>query len=151
MGRAGFSNVNVTLDSARCLHAGFDLRNSSEETWNPADSYAVGYHLFDTETDTLVIDGDRQPLSQDMPPGATAHFGLTAPVPEEPGRYRVFISLMREDVAWFYERGWEFLLIEVTVREIGETELGNTRVATSALLKRERAIEDRSAAASGPS
>ncbi|MDQ6698559.1 MAG: ABC transporter permease [Acidobacteriota bacterium] len=138
--RAGFSNVSVDLDSARLLHARFDLRNTSEESWTAADSYAVGHHLFDAETDTLVIDGERQALTQDMPRGAVAHFDLAMPIPEEPGRYRVFISLMREGVAWFYECGWEFLLIEVTVGETGEPLLGNIRVATSALLKRERGI-----------
>ncbi|MDQ6707655.1 MAG: hypothetical protein M3Z85_16965, partial [Acidobacteriota bacterium] len=71
--RAGFSNVSVDLDSARCLHARFDLRNASEETWNARDSYAVGYHLFDAETDTLVIDGARQALTQEMSRGAVAH------------------------------------------------------------------------------
>ncbi len=140
--RAGFNSVAVTLTPENRLRAAFDLRNATQETWGAPDGdengYALGYHLFDSETNTLVVDGDRNPLPRDMPPGASAHFDLDLALPPEPGRYRVFISLMREGVAWFYERGWEFLLTEVSVDDAGQATLGRSRVTTAALLKRER-------------
>lgn len=136
--RVAFSNVEVSLEAPAQLHAAFDYRNASTETWSVADAFALGYHLFDSETETLVVDGERRPLAQDMPPGSGAHCDLVIPLPPEPGRYRIFISPMREHVAWFYERGWEFLLIEAEVNDAGAATLGRTRVTTAILLKRER-------------
>ena len=47
-------------------------------------------------------------------------FPLKSHLPPEPGEYTVYISVMREHVAWFYDRGWPFLLIDVAVDDDGE-------------------------------
>jgi lipopolysaccharide transport system permease protein len=59
-------------------------------------------------------------------------------MPREPGRYRVFLSPMAEGQAWFYERGWNFILVEVLVDDRGEPLIERTIVADSRRLKRER-------------
>lgn len=92
----------------------------------------AGYHVFDPETDTLVIDGARIPIE-----GAAAHLEMTVELPPEPGRYRVLVSPMRENVAWYYQRGWRFLLIDARV-ERGQATVERVRIATRATLRRER-------------
>src|SRR5262249_18264395 len=57
-------------------------------------------------------------------------------LPEEDGAYRVFISPMREDVCWFYERGWQFLEIEAAM-ENGIARIERTRAVTRRTLARE--------------
>jgi lipopolysaccharide transport system permease protein len=82
----------------------------------------LGFQVFDTETNLLIVDGARTP----MPPDAAAAgsepegsrrfpFHLEIPLPSAEGRYRVIISLLEEGAAWLYEKGWPFLLIDTQV------------------------------------
>src|SRR5262245_52505225 len=89
------------------VRAAFDIENTSGESWSAAEGFGVGYHVFDPETDTLVVDGARTRVEKDR-----AHVEMRFDLPAQPGRYRVFVSPMRENVAWYYERGWQFLLID---------------------------------------
>jgi lipopolysaccharide transport system permease protein len=134
-----FENLHLALDSGRRVTAVFDLINRSGETWVAAQGYALGYQIFDPETGTLVIDGARQAPECDVAPGGRAHFELVLALPHEPGRYRVFVSVMREHVAWFWEKGWPFVLTDAWVDDASQGRLGKTRVATTRRLRSERA------------
>ena len=46
---------------------------------------------------------------------------------------------MREGVCWYHERGWPFLLVEVTVQS-GAARLERWRVVRRGALRRERAL-----------
>jgi len=133
-----FENVEVVLDSGRRVTATFDLRNTSSETWRGDAGYALGYQIFDPESGTLVIDGTRQAPAHDVAPGDSEHFKVVLALPHEPGRYRVFLSMMREHVAWFWEKGWPFLLTDAWVDDESQGRLGTTRVATNRQLGVER-------------
>ena len=135
-----FENIRVALDSGRRITAVLDVKNASAETWRAADAYALGYQIFDPETGTLVIDGTRETPGCDMGPGDSVHFELALALPHEPGRYRVFLSIMREHVAWFWEQGWPFVLIEAWVNDESNGRLGKTRVATTRRLGIERGL-----------
>ena len=106
------------------LHAAFDIEN--------AGGMLVGFHIFDPETGTLVIDGPRTPVEKDL-----AHLEMNFDLPPEPGRYRVFVSPMRENVAWYYEQGWRFLLIDAVVRD-GRATVERVRITTQKTVTRER-------------
>jgi lipopolysaccharide transport system permease protein len=135
-----FSNVQVVLDSGRRVTATFDLSNLSNQTWRAADGYALGYQIFDPETGTLVIDGTRLAPEHDLAPGEQTHFKVVLALPHEPGRYRVFLSMMQEHVAWFWEKGWPFVLTDASVDDQSQGTLGHTRVATNRLLQGERTV-----------
>jgi lipopolysaccharide transport system permease protein len=135
-----FENISVVLDTGRRVTAVFDLINQSGETWVAAEGYALGYQIFDPETGTLVIDGTRQAPSSDVAPGGRAHFEVVLALPHEPGRYRVFLSIMREHVAWFWEKGWPFVLTDAWVDDQSQGRLGKTRVATARGLQAERTL-----------
>ena len=106
------------------VRADFDIENAA--------GLSVGYHIFDPETDTLVVDGARTAVSTDW-----QHLEMRFPLPSVPGRYRVFVSPMQEDVAWFYERGWPFLLIDAVVAG-GAATVERWRIATTRTIVRER-------------
>jgi lipopolysaccharide transport system permease protein len=108
------------------LHAAFDIENTSGKP------FCVGYHVFDPETDTLVVDGARTPVDDDR-----AHVEMSFDLPSEPGRYRVFVSPMRENVAWYYQQGWRFLLIDAVVAG-GQATIERVRIATGKTVARER-------------
>lgn len=108
--------TSVVLDGNR-LRIDAKITNGTSAAWLPEDGWAVGYHLFDDPTGTLVLDGERTPAH--LEPGASRTFSLQVPLPPEPGDYSVYVSPLREHVAWEYERGAPFLLIEVAVDQSG--------------------------------
>jgi hypothetical protein len=93
-----FQNARARLvPGTRSVELSFRFVNLSEE-WGEAEGDSIGWHLFDAETGTLIVDGPRHK------PGAKMAF--TIELPEEDGRYHVFISPMRENERWYYERDW---------------------------------------------
>jgi len=137
---AAFLEPKVKLDAAsRTAHAEFAIRNDSQETWRSSEGFGAGYHLFDAETGTLIVDGARVHPERDVKPGETWRARLDFEVPEENGRYQVLLSPMRENVCWYYEQGWPFLLVEAATED-GAARLERVRVATQATLRRERAV-----------
>ncbi|HKW99871.1 MAG TPA: ABC transporter permease [Bryobacteraceae bacterium] len=134
---ARVENPAVHAGNERSIQASFTIRNTGREAWKPSEGFAVGFHVFDPATDTLVVDGPRRSPDSEIAPGEAQHFELRFDLPPEPGRYRVFISPMQENVCWFYERGAEFLLIEGAVSD-GRAKIDRYRVATEKLMRRER-------------
>ena len=133
---AAYLHPKVQLDPGGRVHAEFILRNDSGEAWRSAQGFGIGYHLFDAETGTLLVDGPRLHPAE-VPAGETAPVSLEFEVPPENGLYQCLFSPMRENVSWFYAQGWPFLLVEVAVRD-GAVRLARVRVATASLLRRER-------------
>ena len=76
---------------------------------------------------------------RDVKPGKPTHVHLDFELPAEDGRYQVLLSPMRENVCWYYEQGWPFLLVESSTRERRACALDRVRVTTRAVLARERA------------
>lgn len=136
---AGYSGPQVHIaGDGHTVKVAFEIRNLSTETWRAAEGFAIGYHIFDPLTDTLLVDGERT-ICEDIAPGASAPVKLEFELPPEPGRYRVFISPMREEVCWYYERGWRFLLLDCVVEE-GRASLKPPRVATVQSLRAENFV-----------
>jgi lipopolysaccharide transport system permease protein len=122
---AGFHIDRASIEG-NVLSIGCTIRNETSETWLPEEGWAAGYHLFDDPTGTLVVDGERLPLH--LAPGASRGFEMKVAMPPEPGEYSVHVSAMREHVAWFYERGWPFALVTVSVNDEGAASLRRWRV-----------------------
>jgi lipopolysaccharide transport system permease protein len=113
------------------------IRNESGQDWRASEGFAAGYHTFDPATGMLIVDGPRVPL--DAAPGETVRIEMAVELPAEDGPYLVFVSPLREDVCWYYERGWRFLAIEATV-ENGRARIERTRVVTRRTLARENFV-----------
>ncbi len=100
------------------------VENTTAEVWRAADGYAACYQVFDPETGTLVSEGERIPLGRDLVPGQAIEVAVLVEFPPEPGRYRAFVSTMREHVCWFYDRGARFTVVDA---EVGEGAVGKVR------------------------
>jgi len=137
---AAYLEPKIALEpGSRVAHADFSLRNESGETWRPAEGFGVGYHLFDAETGTLIVDGARVHPARDLAPGESEQVRMDFELPAEDGRYQVLVSPMRENVCWYYEQGWPFLLLESSTQD-GVSRVERVRVVTRATMARERAL-----------
>jgi lipopolysaccharide transport system permease protein len=137
---AAYLSPEVKLDPGkRTAHAQFEIQNDSPAVWRAAEGFGIGYHLFDAETGTLIVDGARVKPECDVQPGERVRVRLDVELPAEDGRYQVMLSPMREGVCWYYDQGWPFLLVECAAKD-GVVKLGRVRVTTSATLRREREL-----------
>lgn len=128
--------VSLEMQAGRALlRVRCELANRTAEAWRAAEGFAAGYHLFDEPTGTLVVDGERQPL--DLAPAQSRGLNLDIPLPEEPGEYDIRVSVMCEHVAWFYAKGWPFLLVRVKVGPAGAV-LAGWRVTVLGSVTRRR-------------
>lgn len=121
----------------RTLTVHAEVVNKTSSAWRQAEGWAAGYHLFDEPTSTLVVDGERTPL--DLKPGESRALEMMIETPPEPGEYCIYVSAMQEHVAWWYERGWPFVLIDVVVDDDGTATLGRSRVADMRSVRLRRA------------
>jgi lipopolysaccharide transport system permease protein len=60
-------------------------------------------------------------------------------LPAEDGEYQTVISPMREEVCWYYDQGWPFLLVETATKD-GLATLHRTRVTEKQAWRREREL-----------
>ena len=119
------------------LRARFRAKNTSQHAWNGVDGLAFSYQVFDPSTDNLLIDGTRTPLTQTVAPGESVALDIDVRVPPGDGRYRIFVSAMKENVAWLYERGWRFLALDVEVCD-GRVIVRRSRESTMTRLRANR-------------
>jgi lipopolysaccharide transport system permease protein len=140
MTAVSYTDIRTALNPASgTVAAEFEIRNGTSETWRAGEGFAVGFHLFDADTGTLIVDGARAVIERDLAPGEATRVALAIALPPEDGSYQVFLSPMQEGVAWFYDRGWPFLLIEAETRD-GVFRIGRVTVATRRLLAGRRFI-----------
>jgi homopolymeric O-antigen transport system permease protein len=137
---AAYLSPKLQFDPARrAASVEFSIRNDSAETWKPAQGFAIGYHVFDADTGTLIVDGARVAPEMDVPPGGSARVRVDFELPPEDGRYQVLVSPMSEGECWYYDRGWPFLLVEGETAK-GATRVQGIRIATQKDLKRRRML-----------
>jgi lipopolysaccharide transport system permease protein len=133
---AVYESPDVKLSGGLDVEAHFTLRNASAEAWRSADGFAAGFHIYDSDTGMLIVDGERQPPVHDVAPGDSVPVDLRFALPPETGHYDVFISPMRENVCWFYMQGWPFLRVE-TIVEDGRARLARVGVVTLRTVRRQ--------------
>jgi lipopolysaccharide transport system permease protein len=136
---ATFKSTSVSLTDHAIVISG-DILNQSQSPWQSSAGWNTGYHLFDNPSGTLVVDGKRTPV--DLPAGGSGHYETRIKLPPEPGDYSIYLSVMQEHVAWFYERGWQFVLVDLSVDDDGTPTLRRWRIADQGDVRRRRLIRD---------
>ncbi len=115
--KVSYEGLDVKLNAAAsAIRARVAVQNRSAMRWRPDEGFALGFHIFDAENGTLIVDGARVRPPNEIGPGErmTAEFDI--PLPSDLGRYHVFVSPLQEERFWFYEKNSPFLLIDVLVR-----------------------------------
>ncbi len=129
-----YSDIEVTPASDGWLLLRFRARNLSGEPWRRQEGFSFGSQLFDPETYLYIEEGKRTWPDAVVAPGEWISLELPVDLPSQPGRYHVYVSLMRENSGWFYARNWPFILLEVTVVG-GRPAAWSARVTTARALK----------------
>ncbi|OFV99480.1 MAG: hypothetical protein A3F68_09195 [Acidobacteria bacterium RIFCSPLOWO2_12_FULL_54_10] len=75
---------------------------------------SLGYHIFDARTGALIMEADHTALINDLSPGEKFVVQGSIQLPLEEGDYRILVSPVHENVAWFSDHGSEFLLVDVS-------------------------------------
>jgi hypothetical protein len=83
------------------------LQNTSPEpwpSWGPT-AVRVAYHWLDSDGRVVIWDGLRTRLTEDVVPNAAIDLSVAIEAPAVPGEYELALELVRENVAWFSQRG----------------------------------------------
>ena len=77
------------------------IRNTGSLTWDPAQQFALAYHVSNAAGGVLVWNGARTQLAAPVAPGASVVVNAQVTVPAQPGVYSVQFDLVQEGVTWF--------------------------------------------------
>jgi lipopolysaccharide transport system permease protein len=146
--RARFHRTQVRTNGPGRIELECTIENAGQATWTERSSppetgvsaparvgpVLLGYYVFDARTGLLVMEGEHTGLGGDCEPGGRREVKAEIQLPPEEGSYRVWISPVQEHVAWFHERGSEFVQVEVSstrqgvaVRSVRRTTQGRLR------------------------
>ena len=111
-----YARPEAAANGGECaVTVSLSLENRGPETWDAGDGYFLSYQVFDAESENLLIDGPRSAFATAIEPGGAASAKVTIALPAESGNYRIFVSPLKENEAWFFERGARFPLITARV------------------------------------
>lgn len=94
------------------------ITNESAESWHGDGDHPVylSYHWKKADGSMYVYDGIRTPLQHDaVAPGSQLEQVMSILPPNEPGAYRLVLTLVQEGVCWFEDRGFQSLEVQVNV------------------------------------
>lgn len=144
----------VSAAGATRLPAGsrarIDLRvaNAGVADWPRSETLGAGLirlgaQLLDTDATLIEQDFARANLPQELAPGDSCDIPLAFKLPSAPGRYKLKVDLLQEQVCWFEERGSRPLLVEVeATADLAEsTAPGVLRAQLEILQPRLRTVE----------
>ena len=95
------------------------LTNEGWDTWSshPERSVFTSYHWLDANGQIVTFDGERTPLPRPIAAGETCDVAITILAPATPGRYRLAVDLVREDVTWFSQAGRPWMEVPFEIRQ----------------------------------
>ncbi len=125
----------VVLEGPR-LRVSAPLRNRSDRAWAAGGAVRLAYQVLDPETNAMLEDGPRAELPA-LDPGGEARATLDVKLPSEDGAYRVLVSPVEENIAWFFERGGDCLLVDAELSG-GRLAIRSARRITALTRARER-------------
>jgi lipopolysaccharide transport system permease protein len=131
---AGILQPDATA-SGLSLDVSFELENRSGRQLGEADGFSVGWQLFDPETALFISEGEWTALASSLPTGQRAAIALRIELPEEHGRYHVYVSPRTKAEGWQYEQQLPFLLVEANV-QAGAAKVASFGVTTLGTLRR---------------
>lgn len=96
-----------------------NVKNTGSQPWfggKQPMSVDVGYRWVDADGKLVPMEGNRAALDRPvLHPGESDGLKLQVLAPPNPGPYTLWISMVQEGVAWFFDKGTKPLTVQVTV------------------------------------
>jgi hypothetical protein len=96
-----------------------NVKNTGTQSWfggAHAMSVDAGYRWHDSKGAVLPLEGNRALLNRPVvQPGGSDQLKLQVVAPPVPGSYTLWISMVQEGVAWFFDEGTKPLILPVVV------------------------------------
>ncbi len=88
-------------------------------TWPASGENAVSisYNIYNSLSETIVFDGTRAAIKNDVKPGETIAVPMNIKIPASGGRYIIEYDIVQEGVAWFSSRGNPTFRKNITVTD----------------------------------
>ncbi len=88
-------------------------------TWPSSGENAVSisYNIYNSLSETIVFDGTRTAIKNDVKPGETIAVPMNIKIPASGGRYIIEYDIVQEGVAWFSSRGNPTFRKNITVTD----------------------------------
>lgn len=71
--------------------------------------------MLDTSGELVVADGERTPLPYNLSPGESVTLNAIVKAPKQPGKYKLILTMVQENVAWFNDQGANSSEIDIKV------------------------------------
>jgi len=118
--RLAASPVSVTVPRSTRFVLTCLIENTGHATWprSSSDGFGLvrlGAHLAPADGGSGILDYGRADLLRDLAPGTSTEVSIDLSAPEEPGRYRVELDMVREGVTWFSRREPSSVEVSLTV------------------------------------
>ncbi|MFB2773087.1 glycosyltransferase family 39 protein [Pelatocladus sp. BLCC-F211] len=93
------------------------VKNTSNFVWKKAGTNPVNlaYHWLDNNGKIIIFDGERTPLPGSLPVQGLVQLNATIKLPNQPGKYTIVLSMVKEGVAWFNDKNVKALEIPIEV------------------------------------
>jgi hypothetical protein len=110
----------LTLQAGSTYALNITAKNAGNEPWHQQGTGEMpvnaGYRWVDDKGTILPFEGTRAYLSRAVvAPGDSDHMKLTIKGEPKPGTYNLWVSMVQEGVAWFYDKHAAPLVIRVTI------------------------------------
>lgn len=101
------AEVPKTIRSAQTVKVPLLLRNTSLYTWLQTKEAPIhlSYRWLNSDDTLAISEGRRTPIPESVAPGETVALTALVEAPKTPGNYRLSLTLVQENVAWFSDRG----------------------------------------------
>src|SRR5574340_365883 len=97
--KAACSQVEVTPEGGE-LRVRFRVTNLSAQAWRVSEGFRIGTQFFDPDTHAYIEEGPRVAPSTDVAAGEASEVDVRLFLPEQNGRYHVYVSPMSEKDGW---------------------------------------------------
>lgn len=94
------------------------IRNTSGRIWRsnaPKNPIHLSYNWLYVDEELISRDGLRTKLSEPVLPGQEALVSMTAMAPKAAGIYLLRVTLVKENIAWFYDKNVKPLDLTILV------------------------------------
>ena len=94
--------------------------NQSNQIWlgDVVHPISLSYHWLTISDDLVIYEGIRTPLPESgIHPGKSLDTNMIVEAPNQPGTYRLVLTLLQDRIGWFEENGFEAARISVIVEK----------------------------------